>query len=78
MPDSYCNLFYSTCPTCGEILTSAGCGCNRYKWQGTVIVQGASVLPAGWICPICGRGVAPFADSCPCATDPKLQKCRYS
>ena len=24
---------------------------------------------AGWICPICGRGVAPWVDFCPCQND---------
>jgi hypothetical protein len=23
----------------------------------------------GWICPVCGRGVAPWVDSCPCQKD---------
>lgn len=23
----------------------------------------------GWICPVCGRGVAPWADVCPCHKD---------
>ena len=23
----------------------------------------------GWICPVCGRGVAPWADVCPCRQD---------
>ena len=25
--------------------------------------------PEGWICPVCGRGVAPHVDVCPCRKD---------
>ena len=26
----------------------------------------------GWICPVCGRGVAPWVDYCPCQSDWKI------
>lgn len=26
----------------------------------------------GWICPVCGRGVAPWANYCPCQSDWKI------
>jgi hypothetical protein len=26
----------------------------------------------GWICPVCGRGVAPWVDMCPCQSDWKI------
>lgn len=26
----------------------------------------------GWICPVCGRGVAPWMDYCPCQSDWKI------
>ena len=26
----------------------------------------------GWICPVCGRGMSPFSDSCPCTIDYKI------
>lgn len=26
----------------------------------------------GWICPVCGRGVAPWIDVCPCQSDWKI------
>lgn len=26
----------------------------------------------GWICPVCGRGVAPWVDYCPCQSDFKI------
>ena len=26
----------------------------------------------GWICPVCGRGVAPWVDVCPCQSDFKI------
>ena len=26
----------------------------------------------GWICPVCGRGVAPWIDVCPCQRDAKI------
>ena len=26
----------------------------------------------GWICPVCGRGVSPWVDYCPCQSDWKI------
>lgn len=26
----------------------------------------------GWICPVCGRGVSPWMDFCPCKSDLKI------
>ncbi len=26
----------------------------------------------GWICPVCGRGLAPWVDYCPCQSDFKI------
>lgn len=26
----------------------------------------------GWLCPVCGRGVAPWVDYCPCQSDLKI------
>jgi len=26
----------------------------------------------GWICPVCGRGVAPWVDACPCKSNWKI------
>jgi primosomal protein N' len=26
----------------------------------------------GWICPVCGRGVSPWVDFCPCQSDWKI------
>ena len=26
----------------------------------------------GWICPVCGRGVAPWVDYCPCQIDKNI------
>jgi predicted RNA-binding Zn-ribbon protein involved in translation (DUF1610 family) len=26
----------------------------------------------GWICPVCGRGLAPWVDYCPCQSDWKI------
>ena len=30
----------------------------------------ATPVLSGWVCPVCGRGNAPFAASCPCKTAP--------
>jgi hypothetical protein len=26
----------------------------------------------GWICPVCGRGLSPYTDSCPCALNREI------
>ena len=52
----------SKCPTCGEIITSAGCGCNRNN--------NYRLAAQGWICPVCGRGNSPWSMVCPCQNEP--------
>ena len=54
-----------TCPNCGkEVYYSA------YKQQNcdTSLPQDFD-KKEGWICPVCGRGVAPWVDYCPCKID---------
>lgn len=52
------------CPTCGF-------GVNDCVFR-TVTPVGGIPTPQGfgeqkgWICPVCGRGVAPWVDYCPC------------
>ena len=57
--------FRPYCPNCGEVQTTGGCGCKPSSWTITT-TQGDAGPTVGWICPICDRGVAPFAESCPC------------
>lgn len=35
--------------------------------------QSKTALPmiVGWVCPICGRGLSPFINVCPCKNDGK-------
>ena len=57
-----------TCPNCGkEVYYSA------YKQQkcDTSLPQDFD-KKEGWICPVCGRGVAPWMSFCPCQGDWKI------
>lgn len=62
--NSTTNVNY-TCPNCGtEVYNSAD------------KPQNCDVSPIqnfdkkeGWVCPVCGRGVAPWVDYCPCKID---------
>lgn len=54
-----------TCPNCGkEVYYSV------YKPQNcdTSLSQDFD-KKEGWICPVCGRGIAPWVDYCPCKID---------
>lgn len=54
-----------TCPNCGkEVYYSV------YKPQNcdTSLPQDFD-KKEGWICPVCGRGIAPWVDYCPCKID---------
>ena len=54
-----------TCPKCGM-----GVNDLVYRTQNCdmPLPQGFS-KQEGWICPVCGRGVAPWIDVCPCQND---------
>lgn len=50
------------CPTCGRMSMGTF---NTPSNCDIPMPQGFS-KQEGWICPVCGRGVAPWASSCPC------------
>lgn len=59
------------CPWCGEPTTTGGCvnpNCpQKHRYPG--VAELAKVYPqppTGWVCPVCGRGLAPWVQSCPC------------
>lgn len=58
----------SHCPSCGfaiNDLVYRPSNCDMPLPQGF----GKQV---GWICPVCGRGMSPWADSCPCQSSFKI------
>lgn len=69
------------CEVCGQEIavlnsmdyTCPKCGFGVYKPSNCDIPlpQGFSEQK-GWICPVCGRGVAPWVDYCPCQSDWKI------
>ena len=53
------------CPTCGV-------GVNDLVYRPSncdIPIPQDFGVQKGWICPICGRGVSPWADTCPCQKD---------
>jgi predicted RNA-binding Zn-ribbon protein involved in translation (DUF1610 family) len=53
-----------TCPKCGfEVYKPSNCDIPLPQGFGK---------QEGWICPVCGRGVAPWVDYCPCQSDWKI------
>ena len=69
------------CEVCGKEIavlnrkdyTCPKCGFGVYKPSNCDIPlpQGFGEQK-GWICPVCGRGVAPWVDYCPCQSDWKI------
>lgn len=61
------------CLSCGTALDSSG-ACPRcgYPLQTPAVSNAprdpapAPSGPVGWVCPVCGRGMSPFATQCPC------------
>lgn len=54
-----------TCPRCGM-----GVNDLEYKPQNCDMPLSQDFgKKEGWICPVCGRGVAPWVDYCPCQND---------
>ena len=49
------------CPNCGHAVNDLVYRPSEWK----PFPQGFG-KQEGWICPVCGRGVAPWADYCPC------------
>lgn len=56
------------CPRCGMIINDL-----VYRPQNCDIPlpQGFG-KQEGWICPVCGRGIAPWMSFCPCQSDWKI------
>jgi len=60
----------SLCPNCGTELGSGGCpnpNCPSKTYYGSIKLYPEK--KTGWICPICGGGVSPYIDKCPCKHD---------
>ena len=53
------------CPKCGVVVNDL-----EYKPQNCDMPLSQDFgKKEGWICPVCGRGVAPWVDYCPCKID---------
>ena len=48
------------CPSCNMAVNDLVYRPSEWKPFPSFVKQ------EGWICPVCGRGVAPFVDVCPC------------
>lgn len=53
------------CPTCEASNITNVSNCDMPMPQGFGKQE-------GWICPVCGRGVAPWVDFCPCTNTGKI------
>ena len=51
------------CPKCG-----AGINDLVFRPHNCDIPMPQGFQQQGWICPVCGRGVAPWVDYCPCVS----------
>ena len=56
------------CPNCGHIVNDL---VNRPSNCDIPMPQGFGEQK-GWICPVCGRGLAPWTSFCPCQSDFKI------
>lgn len=56
------------CPSCGQTIHDL---INRPSNYDMPLSQGFG-KQEGWICPVCGRGVAPWVSYCPCQSDWKI------
>lgn len=60
------------CPQCGGVVSGIGdftslCTCQRFtgvpaRYEPAVIDE----KQHGWVCPVCGTGIAPWVPTCPC------------
>ena len=58
----------SNCVLCGRPWTTGGCGCQRNE----NVEPGSIIQPfveQGWVCPVCGRGMAPHMPWCDCSNE---------
>ncbi len=53
--------FNPRCEKCGQPFIAGGTSTVTCKCYQTFIAQ-----PIGWICPVCGAGLSPFALKCDC------------
>lgn len=53
------------CENCGHAVNDL---VNRFSSCDMPLPKGFG-KQEGWICPVCGRGVAPWVDVCPCQKD---------
>lgn len=71
------------CPKCNQEMFKLSNGtfyCSRCTETNTILQSSNCDIPIpqgfgeqkGWICPVCGRGVAPWVDYCPCQSDRKI------
>ena len=66
-----CGGYFSTtkqtmyCPECERVNATNISNCDIPMPQGFGEQK-------GWICPVCGRGVAPWVDMCPCQNNWKI------
>lgn len=56
------------CENCGHAVNDL---MNRFSSCDIPLPQGFG-KQEGWICPVCGRGVSPWVDYCPCQSDWKI------
>lgn len=62
----------TSCPDCGGALDTAGQCCNSLcaVWRrDRSRPKGGAV---GWVCPVCGRGLAPWTAACVCVSTYRL------
>lgn len=53
------------CPTCGMSINDLVDRSQDYNTPASKDLT----KQEGWICPVCGRGIAPWMDVCPCQND---------
>lgn len=57
----------SHCPSCGMAVNDLVY--RPSEWKPFPQIFGKQ---EGWICPVCGRGVAPWVNACPCQSEWKI------
>ena len=59
---------YDICEGCGEYKPMVVGVTNKYetRWSSCDMPAPQGFGQQGWICPVCGRGLAPWVSVCPC------------
>jgi hypothetical protein len=60
------NPKHAVCPKCLKIL-------KETFTQDKEEYSAPAAVRAGWVCPVCGRGVSPYLETCPCQPPPKYE-----